>query len=352
MALTAVNRWGNASALSPVKQVTTNAGPKMTVDAASLALSSPKGTPVASTSFNIGNDAEGILKWESAKSTVRAQPMSAARPAIGRVKAYSGKVDGRSIRPFSGVTADYEADEYPVNMAYYNEIYAYIGDTDRSLPNSMAQWFRVDPQLYPDGFNLTDILINGANGKNPVIQIYKGDLAISSASLLQTVDYFYFTYGYPISLSEQLYFAPGESFWIAVHFDGGQEGYPLGMASANTDGIATYSYMSNDKGQSWTQLSAALRGSSYESVADKMTWAITARSSNPDWSEVLVLNPASGTVRHGETQTVELSADGSRIVNGTYSFKLRLSANQTENSVTEVPVSYTVACNTPDMVMP
>ncbi len=352
VALSAVNRWGNASALSPVKAVTTNAGPKMTIDASSLSLASTADTPVAKANFNIGNDAEGILKWKSLKRTSSIQPMSVARPAIGRVKAYSGLLAGQLIRPFAGVVPEYEAADFPIDLAYFNDIYAYIGDSDRSLPNSMAQWFRVDPQQYPDGFNLTEILIQGANGTNPVIQIYKGDLAISSASLLQTVNYDNFAYGYPVALNEQLYFAPGESFWIAVHFEGGQEGYPLGMASASTEGLAAYSYMSNDMGQSWTQLSVALRGSAYESVADNMTWAITARSSNPDWSDMLVLNPASGTVRYGETQPVELSVDGTRLVNGTYCFNLHLTANQTENKEITVPVSYTVNCNKADMVMP
>lgn len=352
VALAAVNRWGNASALSPVKQISTNAGPQMSVDATGLFMNSSAGQPVATASFNISNEAEGILKWSAYKRTASVMPASVSRPAIGRVHPYTGTLGSAKVKAATALAADYDAADYPAEIKYYSEIWAYIGDTDRSLPNSMAQWFRVDPSQYPDGFNLTHLNIDGAYGANPVIQIFKGDVAISSASLLQTVDYPYFAYGYPVALNEQIHFAPGESFWVAVHFEGGQEGYPLCMAEADVDGIAGYSYMSNDGGRNWTQLSAALRGSAYEDIAANMTWAITARSANPDWSEVLVLNPASGTVLGGEKQTVEVSADGSHLVNGTYSLNLHLTANQSDGAETLIPVTYTVSGNTPDIVTP
>lgn len=179
----------------------------------------------------------------------------------------------------------------PLNLKYYDYIQAYIGDTDRSLPNSMAQWFYVDPEKYPDGFNLTQIVVDGANGANPVVQIYKGDVTISSATLLQTVDYQYFAYGYPMNLQEQIYFRPGESFWIAVHFDGNQERYPLGMAHSVVGNASSYSYMSTDKGRTWSLLENALKGSNWESMAKELTWGITARSANPDWSDMLELTP-------------------------------------------------------------
>lgn len=352
VAITAVNRWGKPSAMSAVKSITTNAGPKMTVDATSLSLESTASAPKASATFAIGNEADGILKWQASKRTASFKPSIASRPSVGRVVPFAGKTGGVSVRPFSAVTGEYDSADYPVDMAYFEQIWAYIGDTDRSKPNSMAQWFRVDPDKYPDGFNLTDIKIDGMNGTNPRIEIYKGDVAISSASLLQKIQYPYFAYSYPIALNEQLHFSPGESFWIAVHFDGGQEGYPLCMAKANAGGMAAYSFMSIDGGKSWSQLSAALKGSTYEAVAEDMTWAITARSSNPDWSEVLEIAPASGTIRKGESQSVTVSADGSRMINGTYNLNLHLTSNQTENADVTVPVSYAVSGNPHDIITP
>ena len=352
IAVQAVNRWGNAAPLSPVKSVMTNAGPEMTVDATSLSMSSTAAEPVAKASFNIGNTADGLLKWSADKSTVSVSPKSLARPNIGNVAPFKGKVEGKSLAAYSRVPADYKASDFPLNLKYYDYIQAYIGDTDRSLPNSMAQWFYVDPEKYPDGFNLTQIVVDGANGANPVVQIYKGDVTISSATLLQTVDYQYFAYGYPMNLQEQIYFRPGESFWIAVHFDGNQEGYPLGMAHSVVGNASSYSYMSTDKGRTWSLLENALKGSNWESMAKELTWGITARSANPDWSDMLELTPKSGTVRKGEMQTVEVSADGSKLVNGTYKFSIKLQNNQSDNNEVKIPVSYSVKGNEPSVVMP
>lgn len=352
VAISAVNRWGAASPLSEVKQISTNAGPKMTVDVPEILLESTEAIPLAKAIFNIGNDNEGILKWNVYKRTASVMPASASRPAPGCVKPYNGTVGGAKVIERAAVTPEYVAEDYPRDMKRHSQIWAYIGDTDRTKPNSMAQWFRVDPAEYPDGFNLTHINIEGANGVNPVIQVYKGDAAISSAALMQTVEYSFFAYGYPVALNEQINFAPGESFWIVVHFEGNQEGYPLGMGLAESEELGQYSYMSNDLGKSWTQLAAALKGSSYESMASQMAWAITARSANPDWSEALVLNPSSGTVLYGETQPVEVSADGSALINGTYSLNLHLTSNESDGGETLVPVTYTVSGNAPDIVTP
>ena len=351
VAISAVNRWGAASPLSPVKEITTNAGPQIVVDSFGVNLTSQEGAPVATASFNIGNEGEGLLKWTATKRTVSASPASVVRPMVANTGSYRGKPAGMKVAARATVDS-YEADDYPSEIQYFDDIFAYIGDNDRSLPNSMAQWFRIDPAVYPDGFNLTHVNITGANGQNPIIQIYKGDVALSTASLLQTIDYPYFAYGYPVALNEQLFFGAGEAFWVVVHFEGGQEGYPLGMCTASTEGIQSYSFMSNDLGKTWTQLNQALKGSPYETFADGMTWGITARSANPDWSEILELDPSAGTVRKGESQTVSLSADGSAVVNGNYTFNVRINTNQTENSVAVVPVNYSVTMNKADIVTP
>ncbi len=351
VAISAVNRWGAASPLSSVKEITTNAGPQIVVDSFGVNLTSEEGSPVATASFNIGNEGEGLLKWTATKRTVSVSPASVVRPMVANNGSYRGKMAGMKVAARAKIDS-YEADDYPDEIQYFDEIFAYIGDNDATLPNSMAQWFRIDPTEYPDGFNLTHVNITGANGQNPVIQIYKGDVALSTASLIQTVEYPYFAYGYPVALNEQLFFAPGEAFWVVVHFEGGQEGYPLGLCTANTEGIQGYSFMSNDMGKTWIQLNQALKGSPYETYADTMTWGITARSANPDWSEILEIDPAAGTVRKGESQIVNLSADGSSVVNGNYMFNVRINTNQTDNSVAVVPVNYSVTMNKADIVTP
>ena len=359
VAIAAVNRWGNASALSEVKTVSTNAGPKMTLSASSLNMSSTAATPEAKATFNIGNDDEGILKWGVYKRTVSMTASSISRPIVGNVKPYSGTIAGTVVKSSasSTVAPEYLADDYPKEINYYSQLWAYIGDEDRSLPNSMAQWFKVDADTYPDGFNLTHVNVDGDNSRSlstePVVQIYKGDAAISSATCIAEVTPSFFAYNYPIALPEQLHFAPGESFWIVIHFEGNLEVYPLSMGLATSETVSQYSYMSNDKGKTWTQLAQALKGSVYEPQATQMAWTISARSNNPDWSEMLVLNPSSGTVLKGETQAVEVSADGTKMVNGTYKLKLHLTSNEGDGKKEHpLPITYKVEGNMPEIVVP
>lgn len=352
VAVVAVNRWGQAAEMSAVVEVTTNAGPETVIENASLTMTSTAEEMLAKGTFDLFNKGAGLLNWKGAKRTVKVNAQGVLRPTLSNVGPYNGKLAGQKPAPYARVNAEYEAGEYPKVLKYYDEKFAYIGDSDRSLPNSMAQWFRVDPTAYPDGFNLTALKIEGMNGTKPVIQIYKGDVSISAASLIAEVEYPYFAYGFDVNLNEQLFFSPGESFWVVVHFAGNQEGYPLCIALTENEGISQYSYMSNDMGQTWVPLTTALAGSAYETYAPRCTWAIHARSLNPDWSEFLELSPASGTVRSNERQTVEVSADGSRIVNGTYQFNILVETNENADKVKKVPAQLTVSGNEPEIIVP
>lgn len=357
IAIKVVNRWGQASALSPVKDATTNAGPKLTVNKTSVSLTTTADAPVATGAFTITNAAEGILKWQSSKNTRQAQLRSVARPVLSNVKAYKGALSGDNApRRAASVKADFNADDYPAEISYYDELWAMIGDTDKSLPNSLAQWFYVDATEYPEGFNLTSLWFEGLATSSltnkPVIEIYKGDVAISAASLLQTVNYSFFAYNYALTLNEQLYFAPGESFWVVAHFEGGEKNYVLPMAHTPLTGKSNTAYMSNDKGASWSRLSEALKGSVYESTAETYLWGIKARSVNPDFSSFVELNPTEGTVAAGQSQEVTLSTDGSKLVNGTYRINVKLTSNESGNPVTTIPVNLSVSGNKPDLVVP
>ena len=68
---------------------------------------------------------------------------------------------------------------------------------------------------------------------------------------------------------------------------------------------------------------------------------------------MLVLNPASGTVLKGETQAVEVTADGTKMVNGTYKLKLHLTSNEGDGNTEHLlPITYKVAGNLPEVVVP
>ncbi|MEE0975955.1 MAG: S8 family serine peptidase [Muribaculaceae bacterium] len=349
IAIKAVNRWGDASELSPVITATTNAGPKMTIDKTSLSFTVKPGA-IGEATFNIGNDDEGLLKWSASVATTQATiaTRSASKPAPGIVGSYNSKV---GITPYAANqvfrTSDFIADEYPKNFKYYDIIHASIGDEDNSLPNSMAQWFYVDPNTYPNGFNLTAVSATSFYGANPTVQIFKGN-SISNSTLLQEFEPAFYSDG-AMKLNEQVNFAPGESFWVVFHFPGGQQGYPLGMATVANEAHAAYSYMSNDMGKTWVTLAQALKGSPYESMSNKAGWAITAISQNPAWNKIITLTPAEGQVVSGGKQPVTISTDGQPIVNGTYKFNLSFNTNESEPFASVIPVTMTVSGNAPVM---
>ncbi len=349
LAIKAVNRWGDASALSPVVTATTNAGPKMTVSKTSLSYTVKPGAQGSAT-FTIGNTDEGLLKWDAYVATTQytVSTRSVAKANPGTITSYNGKI---GIKPFAAnalyKTSDYVAGDYPIDFKYYSSIYAYIGDEDLSLPQSMAQWFYVDKDKYPEGFNLTALKVNSIYGKDPTFQIYKGS-NISNATLIQEFTPYFYSDGI-MKPTEQVYFAPGESFWVVVHFPANQADYPLGLATVEDEAYSSYSYMSTDMGKTWISMTDALKGSSYETIANKAGWAITAMSQNPAWDKLIVLSPAQGQVKYNETQDVTITNDGQPLVNGTYKFNLHFNTNESEKNTTVVPVTMTVSGNAPAM---
>ena len=354
IAIQAVNRWGDKSPLSPVVSATTNAGPKMSVDKTSLSLTvNAASSMVDKACLTISNLDEGLLKWSAytrtKKSTIATYSNEKTTP--GFVTPYSGKL---GIEPFVAKTvfktADFKPGDYPKYWKYFTEYYASIGDSDLSLPNSMAQWFSVDKDIYPDGFNLTAIQVTSYYGELPIIQIYKGEGSMTAENLLQEVQVSYFYSDMIMALNEQIYFAPGESFWIAIHFPPQEKAYPLGMATATDAKYAEYSYMSNDMGKTWTKLANALKGSPYQSLDYAFTWAIKAVSQNPDWSTIMTINPAEGQVKYNETQEVEIANDGQPLINGTYTFNLHFNTNESETNTSSIPVTMTVNGNMPTMI--
>lgn len=353
VAIVAVNRYGNASSWSEVKTARTNAGPEVTLSKDQLELNVSAGeSQTATDEFVINNVGEGILKYNLSAAT-QSNPSislsSLSKVTPGKLVPARNTVTMSSVSRYPVVSADYKAEDYPVNLAYTNDTYFYIGDSNTSLPNAAAQYFYVDPSQYPDGFNLTHINVGGAYGENAVVEIYDGASAISKASLLQSLETF-FAYNYDMSLNEQMFFTPGSAFWVVVKFPAGQTN-PLG-AGQMPDGtdVKHYSFYSSDNGNTWTQLSEVLRHGNLADFADDMTWSIKAVSQNPDWSSVLNPEPAEGTVRPGESQTVTVKNDGQKLVNGTYTYNLYVNTNQTDMPKQRLTATMTVSGNKPELV--
>lgn len=347
-----VNRYGNSAEMTEVKSATTNAGPEVSLNKSELSLDvdASKGQ-TATDEFVIDNVGKGILKYTMSAATQSATiSASAANNVVpGKLVPARNSITALSLSSNPVVTADYQKEDYPRTITYTDLTGVYIGDNDLSVPNAEAQYFYVDPKLYPDGFNLTHLNIGGTYGSDPVIEVYNGASTISKASLLQTVEYDWFMYNYDLSLKEQIYFKPGSSFWVVVKFPAGQD-QPLGAGYiANQQQVKQYSFYSSDNGETWTQLSEVLREGNLAEIADSLTWGIKAISKNPDWSSVLDPQPAEGTVRPGENQTVKVMNDGQKMVNGTYKYNLYLNTNETENPNKKISVNMTVTGNKPEL---
>ena len=351
-AIVAYNRWGKASAVSPIKEATTNAGPKVQVDQKNLSMTvDATKASTAEASFNVKNAGEGVLKYQLTTATTRATMSTSARnlkPNPGQVLPFSGTVSPTLAKRNAVASSDYKAENWPDTLTYSNYVYSYIGETDTKLPNALAQYFYVDKATYPNGFNLTDLRIQGQNGKNPEIEIYDGSRSISKASLIQKVNYDFWAYNYPITLKEQIYFAPGSSFWVVAKFPAGAKN-PLATGKTARTDIAQHSFYSSDNGTTWTQLSEVLKGTSFESVASQLTWAVQAVSKNPDWSQVLNPEPISGEVRPNESQKVTLKNDGQKLVNGTYKFNIHVKSNEAVDSKQQVALAMTVKGYKPEL---
>ena len=351
-AIVAYNRWGKASAVSPIKEAITNAGPKVQVDQKNLSMTvDATKASTAEASFNVKNAGEGVLKYQLTTATTRATMSTSARnlkPNPGQVLPFSGTVSPTLAKRNAVASSDYKAENWPDTLTYSNYVYSYIGETDTKLPNALAQYFYVDKATYPNGFNLTDLRIQGQNGKDPEIEIYDGSRSISKASLIQKVNYDFWAYNYPITLKEQIYFAPGSSFWVVAKFPAGAKN-PLATGKTARTDIAQYSFYSSDNGTTWTQLSEVLKGTSFESVASQLTWAVQAVSKNPDWSQVLNPEPISGEVRPNESQKVTLKNDGQKLVNGTYKFNIHVKSNEAVDSKQQVALAMTVKGYKPEL---
>ena len=351
-AIVAYNRWGKASAVSPIKEATTNAGPKVQVDQKNLSMTvDATKASTAEASFNVKNAGEGVLKYQLTTATTRATMSTSGRiknPKPGQVLPFSGTVSPTLVKRNAVATSDYQAKDWPDTLTYSNQLYSYIGETDTKLPNALAQYFYVDKATYPNGFNLTDLRIQGQNGQNPVIEIYDGSRSISTASLIQKVNYDFWAYNYPITLKEQIHFAPGSSFWVVVKFPAGAKN-PLGTGKTTRTDVAQYSFYSSDNGTTWTQLSEVLKGTSFEAIASQLTWAVQAISKNPDWSQVLNPEPISGEVRPSESQKVTLKNDGQKLVNGTYKFNIHVKSNEAVDSKQQVALAMTVKGYKPEL---
>lgn len=362
VAVQTLDRWHNPSELSEVKKITTNAGPELELEKDNFDIQmNVAQSYVASDSIILNNIGDGLLKWEaSVRSYYKnswdyslPQAMTAAASTRSQLKTnpFRGIINAQSVEPVEVIESGFDLDEYPKEFQYYEDLRFYIGEGDTALTNSMAQYFFVDPSLYPEGFNLTGFYVEGVYTKgNPIVQVYSGEGGLTPEGLLlsdtlEAVSPF----GYTIRLSEDLMFPSAYDFWLVLHMPQGNAGC-LGTGDEyDYSNASLYSYYSSDMGTNWHKLADVLQEGNLSKYADFQAWSIKAISQTPAWIEYLTLSPTSDIVRPHSKQAVIAAPEKVKLIDGKYNFNLHLKTNSAGKEKMEIPGVLTVSGHKPDL---
>ncbi|WP_160144041.1 S8 family serine peptidase [Chryseolinea soli] len=351
-AVVAIDRWGNASALSNVATSTTNDGPTIAVDdnskAISLSIDASTGA-TATHGLQLFNNGEGFLRWSGITRSKEHNTTFLATglnyPVVSKVKAASSATLVRraahntSAQRNKVSTMAFEGAE--INYGWGWPIYM-IGETDTTLTNSAATKFQATDDA---GFNLTHVQMwlrqNSKNGPI-IIEIYKGE-SPTKKNLVLAQEYNVppseYDYNQVIQLTEQIFFEKGETFWIAFHVPSGIL-YPLGLAEAQNTLYAANCLISFDLGATWASLPQTLHDERY-------VWATVATSYSEDLGKYLTLEPAEGELEGHTSSDVLLTADGSKLMNGSYTANVILQSNDSKTKELRIPVDLTVTGQAP-----
>ncbi|MEP2771515.1 MAG: S8 family serine peptidase [Fulvivirga sp.] len=347
------DRWGNASEISNVVMETTNEGPEIAVDPSSISMTVDiTATTTATEELTISNNAEGILRWESLfrqsnpygvlnvegiQYPTSSKTISAT-PKVGRSDVHT-LVRAQSNEPAtSAYTQRTKAlSDWATNI---------IGETDLSLPNSALGKFYVDDA---DGFNLTQIqmYLKHDPALGPlVVEVYQGT-SPTNENLIYASEWSNYgpneTTAY-LTLKEHLYFAYDETFWVAIHVPAGNQ-FPLGIGYETTAEASQNSFISFDVGSTWMPLETALD-------SEEFAWTMKAVSQNPDLGTYLTLDPANSDLSGNSSATATVTADGSQLINGSYTANLIFKSNDAANRELRIPISLTVDGHDPNIQHP
>lgn len=349
-AVVSSDRWDNISDISNNVMGTTNQGPKIDVDDNSKSIIinvDPSTSFKGSHELSILNNAEGVLRWEfltrhketsisyNAFNSINYPKPTATKIAslgtIGKLAVTKNSTTSKAATT-AFTTIEKKYSDYPTNI---------IGDTDLKLSNSSATKFLVNEE---DGFNLTHVesYIKADPALGPVIiEIYKGAEMVKN-NLLAVKEYLPWNANEGnayVKLDEQLYFNKGEQFWVAVHIPAGNK-YPLGIGYENVANGSENCMISFDLGQTWGPLEVALDSKNF-------AFNTTAISQNKYLGTYLVLNPSNGEINGNSSQTATLSADGSTLINGTYTANAILKSNDATKVELKIPVTLKVEGHLP-----
>lgn len=357
VAVKAFDRWENASALSEVKQIKTNEGPVLEIQKTALTLNMDVTKSYkASDSLIISNTGEGMLKWSismnGSKNSVSPQSINPiGKKEINlKTSAYRGSPHITAVTPLEVIESGVEMDEYPRLITYNQGIHFHIGESDTAQWNSLAQYFYIDQNFFPDGYNLTAVQLQGnyTQGK-AILQIYKGVNNFTEKDLISSDTIEYNPFNQYLTLNQESLFQPGEGFWIVFHMPNGNKN-PLGCGDEiEESNAASYSYYSSNKGKNWHLLKDVLSEGNLKDYAKTQTWVVTAVSQNPGWIQYLTTTPASGTVKPHENQKVCIAPKEMKFINGIYNFNLYVNSNYTHEPEILIPGTMTISGHEPEL---
>jgi len=348
------DRWGNRGTPSTTVTATTTDAPVISFDvvAKNLTLNAANNF-VANDAFQVINSAVGALKWKAVVRQTKKYTISATDiPFHASLKTPSGfNVEGEVV---AMDTIDYAIAPSDYDNNYVTKIWRdgevngsqyVIGDEDLEIPNSSATRYVVTD---PNGFNLTKVnqlmKLNRNVFPNGVMEIYAGEtmdkknLVLSQSFQGATHDN---SFTSSLTTDHQLFFEPGEVFWVVFHMPVGVL-YPLGIGVEAEAGQSDNCFYSNDGGKSWVTLESVFGSGQY-------VWKQELRSEIYPLHEYLTLSPTEGVTPGNTQEQINVSLDGTGLMNGQYFASAVFYSNDDAHRVADVDFTVTVAGQKPKL---
>jgi subtilisin family serine protease len=342
-AVRSIDRWGNISKVSNVVSGTTNAGPDINVAEASIDLTiNTTETTVGTAQFNLLNEDEGILKWESfirhKKPALSYNTVSYPEAKAG-VSTFDARVAAEEVHEEKLISNEATTSAFQEQLMYHFDPYGrvwVIGDEDTEVTNSSAIKFVVDKA---EGFNFTHIDMHlkhdKANGPF-IMEVYVGEKMDKEnlVAVQEGTSYKVTPYRHTVKLDEEIFLENGQTFWIVCHAPAGNL-YPLGMAQEGEEQNSDYSFYSADMGKTWLPLADVIEHPGW-------VWSTTAVSENEFLGHFVSLDPTQGSLEGNSAQEISLTADVSTLINGDYTANILYKSNDKDEKEYRVPLNIKV----------